>query len=57
MDLKTRPEAVVRLEDSLEKAPGADEKPNSGIDFHVTASLLDAVDRPLIVAERGGRCV
>jgi signal transduction histidine kinase len=55
VDLKTRPEAVVRLEDSLEKAPGADEKPNSGIDFHVTASLLDAVDRPLIVAERGGK--
>ena len=56
LETKTRPEAV-RLDDhdSLEKATGADPKPNSGIDFHITASLLDAVDRPLIVSERGGK--
>ncbi|MGA8234495.1 MAG: HAMP domain-containing sensor histidine kinase [Candidatus Acidiferrales bacterium] len=41
--------------DSLEKATGAEAKANSGIDFHITASLLDAVDRPVIVSERGGK--
>jgi signal transduction histidine kinase len=56
-DLKTSPETVVRGDDtdSLEKATGAEAKANSGIDFHITASLLDAVDRPVIVSERGGK--
>ena len=52
LDTKISPEAIGRVEDSLEKP---DEKANSGIDFHITASLLDAVDRPLIVSEREGK--
>jgi signal transduction histidine kinase len=55
VDTKTSPEAVVRLDQNLDKPEGAEEKTNSGIDFHITASLLDAVDRPLIVAEREGK--
>lgn len=55
LEIKPNPAEAERLQDGLEKAAGGDEKASSGIDFRITASLLDAVDRPLIVSEREGK--